>query len=300
MLESLKRDAEIAYLKARLEGGDQAALKAAYEAEIKALEEDFAFIGECNVGGEFMAPEKIARLRKVAERTWTRTLSDRIGISYAEQKRRAREPEKPLPVVENLLQDRYDHIIERDATDLMPPNNKWGFNMKVPERKFNLGEIYNLSVGRGTLTDEDRYKINDHIVQTIIMLEGLPLPRHLRRVPEYAGGHHEKMDGTGYPRGLKKEQMSIPARVMAIADIFEALTAADRPYKTPKTLSESIKIMGFMVKDRHIDPDLFRLFLESGIYREYAQNFLTPEQIDEVDITPYLGQPAPAPVRQSA
>lgn len=290
--EVLKRDAEIKYLKGRLEGGDEPALRAAYQAEIAALDDDFAFIGECNVGGEFMAPAKIERLKKIAERTWTRTLSDRIGISYAEKNRREREPEKPLPVQEKLLQDRYDHIIEREGADLMPPGNKWGFNMKVPEQKFNLGEIYNLSIGRGTLTDEDRYKINDHIVQTIIMLEGLPFPRHLRRVSEYAGGHHERMDGKGYPRGLKKEDMSIPARVMAIADIFEALTAADRPYKPAKKLSESIKIMGFMVKDGHIDQDLFRLFLESGVYKEYATKFLKPEQIDEVDLTPYLGQPA--------
>jgi HD-GYP domain-containing protein (c-di-GMP phosphodiesterase class II) len=119
-------------------------------------------------------------------------------------------------------------------------------------------------------------------VQTIVMLESLPFPRHLRRVPEYAGGHHEKMDGTGYPRGLKKEDMSVPARVMAIADIFEALTAADRPYKPPKTLSESIKIMRFMVKDKHIDPDLFQLFLDSGVYKEYAKRHLKAEQIDEV------------------
>src|SRR5207247_2500733 len=186
----------------------------------------------------------------------------------------------------------------RDAVDLMPPDNKWGFKMKVPAAKYNLGEVSNLSIGRGTLNDEERYKINDHIMQTIAMLEALPFPRHLRRVAEYAAGHHEKMDGTGYPRGLRREDMSIPARVMAIADIFEALTAADRPYKPAKTLSESIKIMGFMVKDRHIDPDLFRLFLESGIHQEYARSYLTPEQFDEVDIKPYLAQqPAPAPAR---
>ena len=170
----------------------------------------------------------------------------------------------------------------------MSSENKWGFKMKVPERKYNLGEMYNLEIARGTLNDEERYKINDHIMQTIIMLEGLPFPRHLRRVAEYAGGHHEKMDGTGYPRGLKREEMSIPARVMAIADIFEALTAADRPYKPAKKLSESIKIMSFMVKDKHIDPDLFKLFLRSGVYKEDAEKFLKPEQIDEVDTAAYL------------
>ncbi|MDB5896613.1 MAG: Metal dependent phosphohydrolase, partial [Ramlibacter sp.] len=152
--------------------------------------------------------------------------------------------------------------------------------------EFNLGEVYNLSISRGTLTEEDRYKINEHMAQTIVMLESLPWPRHLRRVPEYAGGHHEKMDGTGYPRGLKREQMSLPARVMAIADIFEALTAADRPYKPPKTLSESLRIMSFMVRDNHIDPDLYKLFIDSGVYKEYARQFLKPEQLDILDEPP--------------
>jgi HD-GYP domain-containing protein (c-di-GMP phosphodiesterase class II) len=152
-----------------------------------------------------------------------------------------------------------------------------------------MGEVYNLSIGRGTLTTEERYKINDHIVQTIVMLEQLPFPKHLKRVPEYAGGHHETLIGTGYPRKLSKAEMSVPARIMAIADIFEALTAADRPYKAPKKLSDSVKIMSFMNKDQHIDPDLFKLFLESGVYREYAERFLQPEQLDEVDIAQYTG-----------
>jgi len=138
------------------------------------------------------------------------------------------------------------------------------------------------------LTAEERFKINDHIVQTIVMLEQLPFPKHLKRVPEYAGGHHEKMDGTGYPKKLNKDDMSIPARIMAIADIFEALTAADRPYKAAKTLSESVKIMSFMKKDSHIDGDLFEIFLTSGVYKEYADQFLEKDQIDEVDITEYL------------
>lgn len=286
--EVLKRDAEIAYLKGRIDGGDEAKLRATYQAEIAALDDDFAFIGTCNIGGEFMAPDKVERVKRIAGRTWTRTLSDRVGISYAEKTRREPEPEKPLPVHEKLLEDRYDHVIARDAQEIMPADNKWGFRIRMPERKYNLGEVYNLCIGRGTLNDEERYKINDHIMQTIVMLEGLPFPRHLRRVAEYAGGHHEKMDGTGYPRGLKREDMSIPARVMAVADIFEALTAADRPYKPAKSLSESIRIMSFMVKDNHIDSDIFRLFLESGVYREYAEKFLKPEQIDEVDVAAYL------------
>jgi HD-GYP domain-containing protein (c-di-GMP phosphodiesterase class II) len=286
--EVLKRDAEISYLQARLDGGDAAALKTERDAQLAALDDDYAFIAECNVGGEFMADDKVERVAEIAMREWTRTLSDRIGISHDEAKRKAREPEPELPVQEKLLADRSDHVIEREAQDLMPPDNQWGFNMRVPERKYNLGEVYNLCIGRGTLTDEDRYKINEHMVQTIKMLESLPFPRNLRRVPEFAGGHHEKMDGTGYPRGLSEKDMSVPARIMAIADIFEALTAADRPYKSPKKLSESVKIMGFMEKDAHIDGELFKLFLGSGVYKEYADRYLLPEQMDEVDIASYM------------
>ena len=160
--------------------------------------------------------------------------------------------------------------------------------MPVPEQRYNLGELYNLSIAKGTLTEEERYKINDHIVQTIIMLNSLPFPKEIRRVPDWAGNHHEKLDGTGYPRGLNVDQLSIPERIMAVADIFEALTAADRPYKTPKTLSACIKIMSFMRDDGHICPDLFELLLRSGIYREYADKYMQPEQVDEVDIPSYL------------
>ena len=154
-------------------------------------------------------------------------------------------------------------------------------------------ELYNLCISRGTLTREERDVINDHIVVTIDMLAKLPFPKNLRRVPEYAGGHHEKMDGTGYPRGLRRDQMSTPARMMAIADIFEALTASDRPYKKAKPLSVAMKIMSRMKNDDHIDPDLFRLFVETGVYRDYAEKFLPADQIDEVDHDALLG-PQPA------
>jgi HD-GYP domain-containing protein (c-di-GMP phosphodiesterase class II) len=144
-------------------------------------------------------------------------------------------------------------------------------------------EIRNLTIARGTLTSEERQTINHHIVATIKMLEALPWPKHLTKVPEYAGGHHERMDGKGYPRGLKREQMSVQARVMGIADIFEALTAKDRPYKRGKTLSESLKILGNFRLNGHIDPDLFDVFVRKKIYLRYAERFLDAEQIDEVD-----------------
>lgn len=145
-------------------------------------------------------------------------------------------------------------------------------------------EVYNLCIPRGTLTREERDIINNHIVVTINMLESLAFPKDLRRVPEYAGGHHEHMDGTGYPKRLTREQMSIPARIMGIADIFEALTAPDRPYnKKAKTLSESLQILGKMKLDNHIDPDLFDIFIRQKVYLDYARLFLRPEQIDHVD-----------------
>jgi HD-GYP domain-containing protein (c-di-GMP phosphodiesterase class II) len=146
-------------------------------------------------------------------------------------------------------------------------------------------ELKNLTIRAGTLTDDERKIINHHIIATIKMLEALPWPRHLTKVPEYAGGHHERMDGKGYPKGLKREQMSVQARCMGIADIFEALTAKDRPYKKGKTLSESLEILGRMKLNNHVDPDLFDIFVRRKVYRRYAEMFLDPEQIDDVDET---------------
>ena len=227
-------------------------------------------------------------MQQIAGRTWQRTLDDRLGISWEEGRRKARQAQQALPVEEPLLSDRPEHLVERDEADRMPGDNPWGFRLDVPEHKYNRGEIYNLCIRRGTLSAEERYKINDHIVQTIIMLEKLPYPKHLKKVPDIAGGHHEKMDGTGYPRRLQREDMSVTARMMAIADIYEALTASDRPYKKAKTVSEALRIMSFMCKDQHIDPELFGLFLKAGIYKQYAEQFLPPEQLDRVDISEYL------------
>ena len=144
-------------------------------------------------------------------------------------------------------------------------------------------EMKNLTIRAGTLTDDERKIINHHIVATIKMLEALPWPKHLTKVPEYAGGHHERMDGKGYPKGLTREQMSVQARCMGIADIFEALTAKDRPYKKGKTLSESLEILGRMKENGHVDPDLFDVFVRRRVFQRYAEMFLDPEQIDSVD-----------------
>jgi HD-GYP domain-containing protein (c-di-GMP phosphodiesterase class II) len=287
--EVLKCQAETVYWRGVARGGDEPALRAAMEEEKRGLDDDFAFIARSNEGGEFLDPAMVERIKKIAGRRWVRTISNRLGVSYEEKTRLDRQPEPALPVEEPLLADRYDHIVEPDEREIIPADNMWGFVLEVPKVKYNRGEVYNLSIARGTLTAEERYRINDHIVQTIIMLRSLPLPKYLRNVPELAGGHHEKMDGTGYPRRLRGDQMSEIARMMAIADVFEALTAADRPYKKAKKLSEAIRIMGFMKKERHLDPDLLDLFLTSGVWRDYAERFLMPEQIDEPDIDSVVG-----------
>lgn len=141
-------------------------------------------------------------------------------------------------------------------------------------------EVYNLSISRGTLNPEERLIINNHMVATIKMLEALPFPKHLQQVPEYAGGHHEKMDGKGYPKGLTRDQMSVPARIMAIADIFEALTASDRPYKRGKKVSECLSIMNKMKEESHIDPELYDIFLQQEVWLDYAKKELKSEQLD--------------------
>jgi len=284
--EVLLRDAQIKALEEVAGGADPVTAQSAFEARKVQLSDDFAFVAECNVGGEFMAPDKIERLKKIAEETWMRHYDDRLGLAYEEIKRYVGDPE-PLPAQEKLLADKAHHIIPRVKSGVVDP--KWEFKVTVPKDLYNYGEVYNLSVARGTLTEEERFKINEHVMQSLMMLEQLPLPKNLRRVPEYAGTHHETLVGTGYPRKLTEGDLSVPMRIMAIADIFEALTASDRPYKKAKTLSESIKILSFFKKDKHIDPALFDLFLTSGVYKRYAEKFLLPEQIDEVDIAKFVG-----------
>ncbi|MBF0189470.1 MAG: hypothetical protein HQL50_16225, partial [Magnetococcales bacterium] len=288
--EVLIRDAWVDYYKALADHPDaKETLAETRDTTITALRDDFAFIAECNVGGEFMADEKIERLNAIAQRTWTRHLDNRIGLSQLETQRMERTSAPTLPVEEPLLSDRPDHIIERPVpAEHYFGDNALGFTSPVPEHLYNLGELYNLSIKRGTLSEEDRFKINEHVIETIRMLNLLPFPDHLKRVPEYAGNHHETMIGSGYPRGLTADQLTIPERIMGLADIFEALTAADRPYKTPKTLTQALKIMTFMIKDGHLDSDLFELFLKSGVFRDYADTYLRADQIDDVKIDAFI------------
>lgn len=281
--EVLKRDAWIDYWQGIAGGGNDQQLNEQRTATLAALDDDFAFVARTNLGGEAMADTDLHRLQGIAQRTWVRTLDDRLGVSWEENRRQARTPAPTLPTREPLLTDKPEHLFERASNELIAHDNPQGFKLDVPPYKYNRGELYNLSIARGTLTREERYIINHHMVQTILMLSHLPFPSHLGNVVEIAGGHHEKMDGTGYPKRLKREEMSLPARMMAIADIFEALTAADRPYKKAKTLSEALGIMAFMCRDAHIDPQLFALFVKERIYQRYADKYLEPQQVDAVD-----------------
>lgn len=233
--EVLKRDAEIAMLKARLAlretpaSAADIALEKKFSEQLAKINEEREFLRNANIGVEAMRAEDQQAVRDIgSRRRWLNTQGEMV----------------------NFLTD---------------------------------DEMENLTVRSGTLTKAEREIINNHIVVTIRMLESLPWGKHLKRVPEYAGGHHERMDGKGYPRGLTRDEMSIQARIMGIADIFEALTAKDRPYKQGKTLTESLHILGKQSLNGHIDPELFDVFVRRKVYLKYALKFLDPEQIDEVE-----------------
>lgn len=283
--ELLKTQAEADYWQGIASGGNQDLLQKTLSEQQQVLDDDFAFVAQCNIGSEYMTDEDVARLEQIAQRQWKRTLDDQIGISWLEAQRHTNKPD--LPVMENVLADKVVHQIKWDGDPLATIEQE-GFVLKPQRLRYNRGELYNLSVRRGTLTAEERFMINDHIVQTIMMLKSLPYPEHLKQVPDIAGGHHERMDGKGYPRGLNEQQLSVPARIMAIADVFEALTSSDRPYKKAKSLAEAMNIMTNMATSGHIDPKLYLLFLEQEVYRHYAQQFLTDIQSSGFDPTSHI------------
>jgi len=285
--EVLWRDAQILYLESKLKGSDEKRALELLNTTQEQLLEDFKFIADANIGGEFMNQEKQERIKQIAEKEWQRNFDDSFGLGEVEILRYNKENTPTLPATEKLLSDKKQHIIERENFDY-DSYEAYGFKEDVPKHLYNYGEIYNLSIAKGTLSAEERYKINEHVILTIKMLEKIPFPAQMEKIPEYAGTHHETLIGTGYPRKLKKEQLSIAARIMALSDVFEALTASDRPYKKAKTLSESIKILSFMVKDEHLDANIFKLFLKSDLHNLYAKKYLKAEQIDKVDIEQYL------------
>lgn len=284
--EVIYRDFQIEALNKKLQGENTIDVDNWLNDELQKLQDDFQVVANANIGTEFMQPETQEKIKIIAKREWIRHFDCSIGLASEEGQHIAKDNPQ-TPSVEFLLADKKSHIQPREHFDYEDYEAR-GFKMPVPKNLYNFGEIYNLTQNKGTLTEEERFKINEHITMTIKMLETLPFPSNLKNVPIYAGMHHETMIGTGYPRKLTVDDMPIPARIIAIADVFEALTASDRPYKKPKTLSEAIKILSFMAKDQSIDGDLFRLFLTSGTYKNYADKFLNPEQIDNVDLSRYI------------
>ncbi|MCH1924336.1 transporter substrate-binding domain-containing protein [Shewanella sp. C32] len=286
--EVLLRDADIEYWRALNKTPEKQALLA-QQREVKRAQimDDFAFVAKTNVGGEQLSDADKARLVNISKQSWTRHLSDRLGLSPLEERMyHSLEPEESLPATEQVLSDKPIHEVPRFHSTDYPEH--LGIKMDIPKLLYHRGELHNLMIERGTLTAEDRFKINEHIVNTIQMLDTLPFPPELSKVPRYASTHHETLDGRGYPRKLTADDLSVPERIMVLADIFEALTANDRPYKKAKPVSVSLKILAQMVKDGHVDEDVFKLFLSSGIYLDYARRYLAPEQIDAVDIEQFM------------
>ncbi len=284
--EVIHRDLTIEALNKKLLGENSVEVDAWLDKEHKTLIEEFEILAKANVGSEFMEDIDKQKIEKIASKEWTRNFDDTLGLAH-EEKLRIAEEETQTPAIETILADKKRHIIKRESFDY-DEYERMGFKTEVPQNLYNLGELSNICISSGTLSHEDRFKIQEHIIMTIKMLETLPFPENLKNVPSYAGAHHETLIGTGYPRQLTENEMPLPSRIMAIADVFEALTASDRPYKEPKTLSTSIKILSFMVQKKHLDADLFKLFLTTGIYKRYAQEFLEASQIDEVDISQYI------------
>lgn len=285
--EVLWRDAQIIYLHSKLNSENEELALDTLNATQERLLEEFAFVANANIGGEFMSADKQEKIKEIANQEWIRNFDDSLGLGEVEILRYDKKNVQVLPATEKLLSDKTQHIIKRENFDY-EAYERDGFKEEVPQNLYNYGEVYNLCIAKGTLSPEERYKINEHVILTIKMLEKIPFPSSMTKIPEYAGTHHETLIGSGYPRKLNKDDLSIPARIMALADVFEALTASDRPYKKAKTLSESVKILSFMVKDKHLDKDVFKLFLKSDLHNIYAKKFLKPEQIDEVDIEKYL------------
>lgn len=280
--EVLKRDTHIHCYQQIEAGIARNDAEKARDSTLQQLDDDFTFVAKANIGGEYFSDDDHQQLKRISQYIFTRTINKAIGTSWEEQQRLGKLATQ-CNIDEFILQDNIEHLISWD--DNANFHEEESFTLTPCDHKFNHGELYNLAVSRGTLTNEERYLINDHIVQTIVMLKALPYPHHLKNVPTIAGGHHEQMSGKGYPYSIKASTLPITARILAIADIFEALTANDRPYKKAKTLSESLTIMAFMVKNDHIDKELYKLFIESGVYLEYYTRFLSDTQYDNVDKT---------------
>ncbi|MBN2647272.1 MAG: transporter substrate-binding domain-containing protein [Thiotrichales bacterium] len=285
--EVLWRDAELAFCHANMQQPMDAEEKRVRWHELQQqqqqLQADFAWLAELNLGEIPINEVTLARLDALSQRSWQAHFDRRFGVSRFEGKNMATSS-TPW---QTLLQDLPEHLIPRTDNNVEIYREQ-GFLLKVPKYARNFGEKHNLSVASGTLTEEERFIMQDHVVMTLRLLEQVPMPQQYRNVPKYAGTHHERLDGSGYPRQLQAQDLGIPERIMAIADIFEALTAPDRPYKQTYALSDALDCLYEMVKQGQLDGEVFALFLRSGVYQAYAEQFLDPSKRDAVDLNRYV------------
>lgn len=267
--EILWRDAEIKYLKNLTRHPEKKKeLQAAYQKQKQRLQQDFEFIAQCNNGEKAIKHKEISRLQKLANLRYKRHFNRLSGLSWQEQNALSAHTKQQYETMG------WEHLLEDKPEDLY--------------KGINTGELYNLCTEKGTINTEERRQIEKHVTETRNILELLNLTADIKKLVFYASEHHERLNGEGYPLGLTADKLSLPSRILMFADIFEALTSVDRPYKSPKKLSEVLHILKAMKNKQQLDAEIYRIFLTQKVYLKYARKHLQPEQIDNIDINDYL------------
>lgn len=267
--EILRRDAEIACLKqiiADPQSKPQAQTELAQK--IKQLEQDFAFIAACNIGDSEVSADDVKKLKRIGRQKFKRYFNRLLGLSWFEKQQLNPEQSQKYSHTgfETVLQDNPEDVYKDIPT----------------------GEIYNLSTNKGTINPLERKKIEQHAAETAKILDYLQLPPDYACIKNYAAEHHERPNGSGYPLGLTDKDLSVAGKIIMLADIFEALTSVDRPYKAPKKLSETLRILQAMKNKQQLDAEIYHIFITKRIFMQYAEQYLKPEQIDQININDYL------------
>lgn len=266
--EIMRRDAEIIYLKKIIESPKtQKNAEKEYKQTIKELEQDFEFIARCNIGDTTVKENDIKRLKNISKKKYKCYFNRLLGLSWHEQ-------QLPSETLKKLSRPRYETLLQDSIEDSY--------------KDIPTGEVYNLSTEKGTINPEERKKIEQHVSETREILKFLQLPEEYQCIINYAAEHHERVNGDGYPLGLKDKDLSIPSKILMLADVFEALTSTDRPYKAPKKISEALRILQTMKNKQMLDSEIYEIFIKQQIFMQYAKKYLKPEQIDIIDINDYI------------
>lgn len=267
--EILRRDAEIAALKKIIISPKQEKeIKTVLKKQIEQLEKDFAFVAQCNLGETAVDENCLKKLQKIGNKKFKRYFSRLEGLSWNE-----------IQTLSNEEKLKY----KSTATETILQDNPEDYYQGIP-----TGELHNLSTYKGTLSPEERQKIEQHAIETENILKLLQLPKSYQNITIYAAQHHERPNGKGYPHGLNDNNLFLASKILMLADVFEAITSSERPYKAPKKLSEALHILQKMKDSGQLDANLYKLFIQKKIYLRYAKQYLSPEQIDEINIDDYL------------